>query len=549
MDRLTACRPSLTPGPNLPHGEVCRYVNDPPLATMVEKAVFWPGSAAPRYTSSKLMTRPIADPLDDLTSARRGKADKLREQGVDPYPARWQRTHRNVDLQKEFSELPNGTETATEVSVAGRVLSIRNSGMFIDLNDGFGKLQLYFNLKALSDPLRSLLDALDLGDFIGAVGTVRRTKRGELTVDVTRAAMLAKALRAPPEKYHGLADVETRYRKRYLDLIANETTRDTLLARARIISTIRGFFEENGYVEVETPMLQVISGGAAARPFVTHHNALDIDLFLRIAPELYLKRLLVGGLSDRIFEINRNFRNEGISTRHNPEFTMLEAYEAYADYARMMSLLETMIERCCMSVRGTTVMTIEGTSVDFKPPFAKVSMVDAASGAVGEDLRPMDDDAARAVASRRLGRELEPGLTWGDAVEQLFAELVESSLVAPTHVVDFPASISPLAKRSADERIAERFETYCMGMEIANAFSEMNDPVAQRAILEVQLSLAGHRGEYQSVLDTDFLEALEHGMPPAGGLGVGIDRLVMLLTGATSIREVIAFPTLRPRAD
>jgi lysyl-tRNA synthetase, class II len=496
------------------------------------------------------MTHLVADPQHDTTSTRRAKADQLRQQGIDPYPARWRRTHRNADVQLEFSELAAGASSGTEVRVAGRVLAIRNSGMFIDLQDGSGKIQLYFNLKGLSEPLQRHLAALDLGDFMGAVGTIRRTKRGELTVDVTDAAMLAKALRAPPEKYHGLADVETRYRKRYLDLIANEGTRDSLMARARIIGSIRRYFEENGYIEVETPMLQTIYGGAAARPFVTHHNALDLDLYLRIAPELYLKRLLVGGLSDRIFEVNRNFRNEGISTRHNPEFTMLEAYEAYADYTRMMELFEGMVEQCCRDVLGTTAITLDGTGVDLKPPFRRLSMVDATSAALGEDLRAMNDEQARHIASRRLNRELEPGLTWGDAVEQLFTELVEASLVNPTHVVDFPAAISPLAKRSpSDERIAERFETFCLGMEIANAFSEMNDPVAQRAILEDQLKLARQRGETDSVLDADFLEALEHGMPPAGGLGVGIDRFVMLLTGATSIREVIAFPTLRPRAN
>lgn len=495
------------------------------------------------------MTDLVADAQPDLAEARRAKADQLRRDGIDPYPARWRRTHRNADMQTQFAELPAGESSGTEVHVAGRVLAIRNSGMFIDVHDGSGRLQLYFNIKSLAEPLRRLLDVLDLGDFIGAVGTVRRTKRGELTIDVTDAAMLTKALRPPPEKYHGLADVETRYRKRYLDLIANETTRDTLMARARVIASIRRYFEENGYTEVETPMLQTIYGGAAARPFITHHNTLDLDLYLRIAPELYLKRLLVGGLSDRIFEINRNFRNEGISTRHNPEFTMLEAYEAYADYERMMALFEGMVERCALAVRGDTTVTVEERTVDLKPPFARLSMIDSVSAATGEDLRAMNDEQARAVAAKRLKHELEPGAGWGDAIEALFAELVEGKLVNPTHVIDFPADISPLAKRSADDpRIAERFETFCLGMEIANAFSEMNDPVAQRAILETQVRLAHGRGEKDSVLDNDFLEALEHGMPPAGGLGVGIDRLVMLLTGNTSIREVIAFPTLRPRS-
>src|SRR5215813_12487989 len=451
------------------------------------------------------MTDVVADPQQDTVAARHAKAEQLRQQGIDPYPARWQRTHRNAEIHQQFAALEAGASYGIDVHVAGRVTSIRNSGMFVDLNDGSGKLQLYFNLKELSEPLRRLLDALDLGDFLGASGVVRRTKRGELTVDVTHAAMLAKALRPPPEKYHGLADVETRYRKRYLDLIANEGTRDTLLTRARIIAAIRKYFTDNGYTEVETPMLQTIYGGAAARPFVTHHNALDLDLYLRIAPELYLKRLLVGGVSDRIFEINRNFRNEGISTRHNPEFTMLEAYEAYADYERMMALFEGMVERCALAVRGGTTVTVDDRSVDLKPPFARLSMIDSVSAATGEDLRAMDDDRARRLVTQRVKQELEPGLGWGDAIELLFAELVEGTLVNPTHVIDFPAAISPLAKRSADDpRIAERFETFCLGMEIANAFSEMNDPVAQRAILEAQVKLAHARGEAESVIDNDF---------------------------------------------
>ncbi len=485
-----------------------------------------------------------------LIEARRAKAGRLRELGLDPYPARTRRSHRNADLQKEFAGLANGESAPATVQVAGRAVSVRNSGMFIDINDGTAKLQLYCNVKEPSESVRNLLEALDLGDFIGASGTVRRTKRGELTVDVQSAEMLSKALRQPPEKYHGLADVETRYRKRYLDLIANEESRAALMARAHIVSAIRAFFTANGYIEVETPMLQPIYGGAAARPFRTHHNTLDIDLYLRIAPELYLKRLLVGGLSDRIFEVNRNFRNEGISTRHNPEFTMLEAYEAYADYKRMMELLEGLVEACAMAARGTTSVTFGEHSIDVKPPFRRLSMVDEVSKALGEDVRKLDAAQMRALASQKLGGGVEPGASWGEVIEHVFNERIEGSLIEPTHVVDFPADISPLAKRSADDpRIAERFETFCLGMEIANAFSEMNDPVAQRTILEAQVAAARQQGEAERVLDADFLEALEYGMPPAGGLGVGVDRLVMILTGLTTIREVIAFPTQRPRGD
>ena len=388
---------------------------------------------------------------------------------------------------------------------------------------------------------------MDICDIVGASGTGRRPKRGEITVDVASATMLAKAMRPLPEKFHGLSDVETRHRKRYLDLIANESTREGLRARSKIVSAAREFFEKEGYIEVETPMLQPIYGGAVARPFVTHHNTLDMDLYLRIAPELYLKRLLVGGLSDRIFEINRNFRNERISTRHNPEFTMLEAYEAFADYRRMMSLVEGLIAFCCRAARGATTVAFDGRAIELEGPYRHLSMVGEVSKVVGEDLRQADAGKARALVAARLGRELKPETKWGEAIEEAFGELVEGALIEPTHIVDFPADISPLAKPSVeDPRIAERFETFCLGMEVANAFSEMNDPVAQRAILEAQVEAARAEGE-DRVLDADFIEALEYGMPPAGGLGVGIDRLVMILTEKPSIREVIAFPTMRPR--
>ena len=484
------------------------------------------------------------------TAQRRAKVDRLRALGTDPYPARAQRSHRNADVQAQFQSLAAGESAPASVSVAGRVTAIRNSGMFVDVNDGTQKLQLHFDLRDESKAWKSFFEVLDIGDIIEAAGSVRRTKRGELTVDVAKARLLTKSIRPLPEKFHGLADVETRHRKRYLDLIANEATRDSLRTRSRIVSAIRQFFESNGYIEVETPMLQVVYGGAAARPFVTHHNTLDIDLYLRIAPELYLKRLLVGGLSDRIFEINRNFRNEGISARHNPEFTMLEAYEAYADYMRMLELVEGLIAFCSRAARGGTTVKFGDRTIDLAGPYRRLSMVDEVSKLLGEDLRTVVDDARAAdLVARRLGRELRPGITWGEAIEEAFAELVESTMIEPTHIVDFPADISPLAKRSEDPRIAERFETYCFGMEIANAFSEMNDPIAQRAILEAQVKAAQAQGERERVLDSDFLEALEYGMPPAGGLGVGVDRLVMILTEMTSIREVIAFPTMRPRDE
>jgi lysyl-tRNA synthetase class 2 len=488
--------------------------------------------------------------INDAQGIRLSKAKRLRSAGLDPYPARVRRTHTNNQLQIAHSELPAGSTTTEMVEVVGRVMSIRNQGAFIDLRDGTDKIQLFIDKKGMTIGTRALLENLDTGDFVEASGVVRRTPRGELTVNVSTGRVICKALRGMPEKYHGLKDIELRYRKRYLDILANDEARRILLLRSRVVAEVRAILQSLGFVEVETPMLQPIYGGALATPFRTHHNALDIPLYLRIAPELYLKRLLVSGLSERIFEINRNFRNEGISTRHNPEFTMLELYQAYADWEDMMNLMEELIRQVVSRTIGTMIATVEERRIDFGPKFQRLSMVDSASRALGMDFREEHDvsDLSRKVA-QFLGRETPPKATWGELVETVFAESVERSLIEPTHVVDFPSDISPLSKRSTeDSRISERFETYCLGMEIGNAFSEMNDPVAQRSIFAAQVRAAVEGGEADRSLDEDFLEALEHGMPPAGGLGLGIDRLVMVVAGSRSIREVIAFPTLRPMA-
>jgi len=489
--------------------------------------------------------RPNTDPTFD---ARRDKAERLRARAIDPYPARVRRSHANRALQEAFFGLEPGQVSETTADVTGRVLSIRNRGAFIDIYDGTGKMQLFIDLKAISDETRLVLDHLDLGDFVGASGIVRRTPRGELTVNIATLSLIAKALRTPPEKYHGVTDVELRYRKRYLDFIANEESRQKILTRSRLISATRRFLEGRGFVEVETPMLHPIYGGAAARPFRTHHNTLDMDLFLRIAPELYLKRLIVGGVSDRVYEINRNFRNEGISTRHNPEFTMLELYQAYADWEDMLNLLEDLIGTVMMDSTGATTATIEDQTVSFARPFRRISMVESASRASGIDFRAETDlESLRAKVQATLGHKVPEDTNWGQLVELVFEERVEASMIEATHVVDFPSDISPLSKRSPeDPRIAERFETYCFGIEIANAFSEMNDPVLQRSIFEEQVRAAHAAGEPDKQLDEDFLEALECAMPPTGGLGLGIDRLAMIATGSRSIREVIAFPTVRP---
>jgi lysyl-tRNA synthetase class 2 len=359
---------------------------------------------------------------------------------------------------------------------------------------------------------------------------------------------LTKTLLPPPEKYHGVTDTELRYRKRYVDFIASADSRQILLTRYKLISAVRSFLTAEGFLEVETPILQPIYGGATAEPFRTHHNTLDMDLYLRIAPELYLKRLLVGGISDKIFELNRNFRNEGLSTRHNPEFTMLEVYQAFADAGVMMDLLERMMAFAVTDATGSARVKLGDTEIEIKPPFPRLSMIDEASRALGVDFRNENDlGKLRPLVAGILKQEVDNQATWGELVALVFETKCEAKLIEPTHVVDFPADISPLAKRSAaDPRIAERFETYCFGMEIANAFSEMNDPLAQRRILEQQVLAAERNKELNKQVDEDFLEALEYGMPPSGGLGVGIDRLAMIAAGVSSIREVIAFPTVRP---
>jgi lysyl-tRNA synthetase class 2 len=484
-------------------------------------------------------------------TSRRATAEKLVRQGIDPYPPKVPRSHSNRTVQKTYEGLAAGETVEGLVSVAGRVSSIRNSGMFVDIFDGTGKLQLYFDTKNGPPAANSVLADLDLGDILAASGRMRRTKRGELTLDVAEAQMATKSLRQPPEKYHGITDVELRTRKRYLDFLSNEESRAKIVVRSRLITAVRRFLTDRDFLEVETPMLQPIYGGAAARPFRTHHNTLNLTLYLRIAPELYLKRLIVGGVSDRIFELNRNFRNEGISTRHNPEFTMLEVYQAFADYKDIMSLLEEMLRSVIAEATGGTRVKINDHEIDFADPFRQLSMVDEASKALDIDFRHSDDlPSLRRQVSDALRREVDPAATWGDLVELAFEQKVEVTLLNPTHVIDFPAEISPLAKRSPhDPRLAERFETYIYGMEIANAFSEMNDPVRQREILVAQVEAAHARGEVENELDNDFLEALEYGMPPTGGLGVGIDRLAMIATGSSSIREVIAFPTVRPMRE
>lgn len=485
----------------------------------------------------------------ELRNIRLEKVNVLKSRGIDPYPYNFARSHVASALQEKYKDLPNETITDDEVSVAGRIRSIRNSGMFIDLHDETGSIQIFSALKDLPEETISLLDLLDLGDWVGATGMIRRTKRGELTVNLQSLELLSKALLPLPEKYHGLTDIETRYRQRYIDLIVNEDSRDRLRKRSRIISGIRSFLSEKGFLEVETPMLHIIPGGAAAKPFLTHHNALDLPMYLRIAPELHLKRLMVGGLSDKIFEMNRCFRNEGISPRHNPEFTSVELYQLFADYHDMMDLTETLIQYVAQKVLGTTTIVYNGIDIDLKSPWPRKSMVDLVTEKTGIDFSKISTvHEAREAAKKIGGIPLAGKDSWGKVVESVFAEKVESSLIQPIHVIDHPLDISPLAKvHRTDPRLTERFESYINRWEIANAFSELTDPIDQRNRFEAQVAERESGDDEAHLMDEDFVTSLEHGLPPTGGLGIGIDRLVMILTDAPSIRDVIAFPTMRPK--
>src|SRR5271169_3072749 len=496
-------------------------------------------------TDSERQPRDAEDPL---RSVRIGKREGLEALGIDPYPYSFERTHEAVQLERRYTGLAAGAETEDRVRVAGRIRAMRNSGMFIDLHDASGKIQIFCHKDLLDSEALGLVRLLDIGDLIGVEGLVRRTPRGELTINVAGVTVLAKALRPLPEKYHGLADVELRYRQRYLDLIMNPQSRNTLLRRSRVVAAIRNHLSERGYIEVETPMLHTIPGGASAKPFVTHHNALDIDLYLRIAPELHLKRLLVGGLADKLFEINRCFRNEGISPRHNPEFTTLELYEAYVDYTAMMRLTEELVTAVAESVLGTLRLNYGGTVIDLSPPWRRRGMAELVHETTGVDFLAFADAETARREAAALGAALIGSENWGQALEAAFAARVEDTLIQPIHVTGFPRDISPLAKADrADPRLAERFETYIYGWEIANAFSELTDPRDQQARFEAQMRARAAGDEEAQPLDEDYVTALEYGLPPCGGLGIGIDRLVMLLTDSPSIRDVIAFPTLRPR--
>ncbi|WP_003544936.1 lysine--tRNA ligase [Desulfotomaculum nigrificans] len=482
--------------------------------------------------------------LNELMKVRREKLNELISQGIDPYGQKFERTHLTADIINNFAAMEGQT-----VVIAGRIMAKRVMGKasFANLQDSAGNIQIYARLDDLGAEEYSRFEKLDIGDIIGCSGKVFKTRKGEITVHIEKYTMLAKSLRPLPEKWHGLKDVDLRYRQRYVDLIVNPEVKQTFVIRSRIVRAIRNYLDQRGFLEVETPMMHPIAGGASARPFITHHNALDMNLYMRIAPELYLKRLLVGGF-DKVYEINRNFRNEGISTKHNPEFTSLELYQAYGDYHDMMDLTEDLISHVAREVLGTTTLEYEGVEISLAKPWRRVPMLEIVKEHSGLDFTQLKDDQAAYDAAKGLGLEIEPGAKWGDILNTVFEEMVEEKLIQPTFVIDYPVEISPLAKRHKEHpELTYRFELFIYGREMANAFSELNDPIDQKGRFLAQVEKREAGDDEAQMYDEDFVQALEYGMPPAGGLGIGIDRLVMLLTNSSSIRDVILFPLMRPR--
>lgn len=478
----------------------------------------------------------------DQVENRIRKLEELRKRGVEPYPYRFDCTHKAKDVLEEFENLSD----KDKLRVAGRLISIREHGKtcFAHILDQGVKLQVYLREDPLGKERFQLFGLLDLGDIVGFTGSPFKTKTGEITILVEDFQLLSKSLHPLPEKFHGLRDKESRYRRRYLDLLVNQEVRETFLTRAKIVRMIREILDGKGFLEVETPILQPLYGGAFARPFLTHHNILDVGLYLRIADELYLKRLIVGGL-DRVYEFGKDFRNEGMDRLHNPEFTQLELYQAYADYNDLMGLVEEIFLEVSKKLQGSTTLSYQGAEVDLTPPWKRVSFFEGLKSSTGLDLRNSSEDQVRAKCGE-LGIETE-GLGRGKLLDHLFSSSVQPQLIEPTFVVDYPEELSPFAKKKRGEPgLAERFEPVIFGMELGNAFSELNDPLEQRRRFEEQQRLRGEGDEEAQVLDEDFLRALEFGMPPTGGLGLGIDRMVMLFTDSPSIRDVILFPQLKP---
>jgi lysyl-tRNA synthetase class 2 len=493
----------------------------------------------------------LSEELNEQVRVRRDKLNEYLEAGMDPFGGKFERTHTANQLKEAYDQYSKEElaekEDELQVTIAGRLMTKRGKGKagFAHIQDMSGQIQLYVRKDTVGEEQYKVFQTADLGDIVGVSGAMFKTNVGELSVKANDFQLLSKSLRPLPEKYHGLKDVEQRYRQRYLDLIMNEDSKQTFILRSKIIESMRKYLNERGYLEVETPMMHSIPGGASARPFITHHNALDIELYMRIAIELHLKRLVVGGL-EKVYEIGRVFRNEGVSTRHNPEFTMIELYEAYADYGDIMNLTEELVAYIAKDVLGTTQITYGEYEIDLEPKWRRLHMVDAIKEAIGVDFwKEMSDEEARALAQEH-DVEITNHMTYGHIVNEFFEQKVEETLIQPTFIYGHPVEISPLAKKNKEDgRFTDRFELFIVGREHANAFSELNDPIDQRERFEAQVEEREAGNDEAHLLDEDFLEALEYGMPPTGGLGIGVDRLVMLLTNSSSIRDVLLFPQMR----
>jgi lysyl-tRNA synthetase class 2 len=482
--------------------------------------------------------------IGEHEQVRREKLEKLRALGVEPYGVKHASTHQAAQVIENFAALEGQT-----VALTGRLMTIRAHGKasFAHLQDESGQIQIYVRLNDVGEKAYEVFSLLDIGDIVGVTGEVFRTRRGEETIAVKELRLLAKTLRPMPEKWHGLTNVDLRYRQRYLDLIVNPEVKRTFILRSKIVQEIRNYLNDRGFLEVETPVMHTIAGGATAKPFITYHNALDINLYLRIATELHLKRLIIGGM-DKVYELGRIFRNEGISTKHNPEFTSVEIYQAQADYEDMMRLMEDLVSTVAMKILGTHIVTFAGHELDLTPPWPRLTMIDAIKKYANLDFNAIKTTAEAQAAVRQKGLTVKANATRGEIINECFEEFVEKHLIQPIFIKDYPIEVSPLAKRRADDAsLTYRFEAFMAGSEIGNAFTELNDPLDQRRRFEEQMAKRAAGDEEAHMLDEDFLQALEYGMPPTGGLGIGIDRLVMMLTDSPSIRDVILFPTMRPR--